>query len=388
MNIPVMYVLDNFPGPTAGTESQFWLLYQLMCTHGNVAPVFTLRKSEFFAEKIPDRYECLGIGSLASPTSLAKSFRFAYRARSRGIRIAHLFLNDTSVLLPFFLWLFGIKTIISRRDLGFWYTRPILKLLRINRYFVSAAVANCNAVAEVTQEQERYDASKTPVILNGVKKPDSIEPMNLKERFNIGQHTVLLGMLANLRPLKGIRDAILSIATLKILGVNAHLVVAGADVLVNGVSEQKRLEQYALELGVHEQVSFLGPITSTWPFLAELDIFLSCSSSEGLSNSIMEAMASGTPVVATRVGGTPSIIEHDKSGLLYEPGQLNDLVTCIMSYIKNPQWTAHIAEEAKAFAETYLSPEALLNAHQCLYSRILGIKPDYHTHPTESVVLD
>lgn len=385
MNEQIAYVLDNFPGPTAGTEGQFWLLYKLMCSTGVPPRVFTLRESAFLSGEIPDRYECLGIGSLSALSSLRKAFLFARRLKGEGVRIAHLFLNDTSVLLPLFLWCFGIKVIVSRRDLGFWYTAAILRLLRFNRHFVSRVIANCGAVADVTWYKEHYPLNKISVVLNGCHKPENIEALNLRTRFNIEPQAIILGMVANLRPLKGIQDAIWAVATLKMLGVKTYLFVAGADVLTHGVSERKRLEQSALELNIADQIIFLGPVKSSWPLLKELDIFLSCSSSEGLSNSIVEAMAAGLAVVATSVGGTPSIIRHEHSGLLYAPGKLNDLVTCIMSYVKNPLWKEHIAEEAKAFAETQLSPEALLAAHERIYTQLLNINRAAHTQPITSI---
>ena len=118
----VLYVLDEFPGPNAGTEAQFWLLYCALSKATFRPRVVTLRPSPYLRSRLgPGEYECLAVGSLRSPASLWRALRFALRARREGFTVAHLFLNDVNVLMPPFLALAGIRTIVSRRDLGLWY---------------------------------------------------------------------------------------------------------------------------------------------------------------------------------------------------------------------------------------------------------------------------
>lgn len=382
----LLYVLDSFPGPTAGTEGQFWLLYRLMGCNGNNPRIVTLRPSEFLARHAPEHYRCAHIGSLASPLSWWKAFALARNAHQEGVRIAHLFLNDVSVLLPIFFSLFGIKVIISRRDLGFWYTSALTRVLRLNRFFVDKAVCNCEAVQEVVHTQERYPQSKLQVILNGCEKPQHLTPLNIRSRYGIPEDALILGMIANLRPLKGIEEAISALKVLRLVNINAWLVVAGADVQVEGRSERERLLQHAKSLGVSEHVAFIGPVARGWDVLAEFNVFLSCSRSEGLSNSIIEAMMSGVPVVASSVGGTPSIVQHEHSGLLYTPGNLTELVTALCLILKSPSFAWHLVEEAKLFAQRHLSTEALRDAHERLYCELLGINPIPHTQSPEALV--
>ena len=80
--------------------------------------------------------------------------------------------------------------------------------------------------------------------------------------------------------------------------------------------ERGRLERLAAELGVADRVRFLGEVPDAHELLAEAHILAHAARSEGLSNAILEAMAEGVPVVATPVGATPELIEHEVSGLL------------------------------------------------------------------------
>ena len=80
---------------------------------------------------------------------------------------------------------------------------------------------------------------------------------------------------------------------------------AARAVLVGEGPERPRLEATAAELGLGERVRFAGAVTDVRPFLAEARVVALTSDHEGLPNALLEAMASGRPVVATRVGGVP-----------------------------------------------------------------------------------
>ena len=80
----------------------------------------------------------------------------------------------------------------------------------------------------------------------------------------------------------------------------------------------------------------------------------------------------GIPVVATAVGGTPSIIENERSGLLYFPGAIHALVAALYLLAHNCEYARHLAEEAQAFAQEHLSAQALIEAHEDLYHSLAG----------------
>lgn len=374
MSNRILFVLDDFIGPFAGTEAQFWLLHQgLVARTGRVPQIVTLRPSAYLEKNLPGAYRCLNVTSLGSPRTWWAALKLAREAHRAGVRVAHLFLNDVSVLMPLPFWLFGIKTIISRRDLGFWYTRGLLKALRWVRPFVSAAVANCQAVKEVTLKEEGFAPSKVRVLLNGYQAPSKVVPRDLRRELNLPVGALILGMVANLRPLKRVADAIDAVAKLHAQGVAAELVIAGADVMVEGVSQQAALTQLARLLGVDKHVHFLGSVQESWSLLAGLDIFLSCSETEGLSNSIIEAMASGLPVVATAVGGTPEIVSHGRTGLLYEAGNRAELTQTLRSIATDSRARVRLGRAAQRFALTHLSEDTLINEHEKLYRDVGSI---------------
>lgn len=103
-----------------------------------------------------------------------------------------------------------------------------------------------------------------------------------------------------------------------------------AQLLVLGTGpEEERLKQLAGE-GVH----FLGNVTDVAPYLQAADLFILPSATEGLSNAMLEALAAGLPVIATRVGGAPDIITHQKSGWLVPPHQPDEWLEAILTLFK------------------------------------------------------
>ena len=104
----------------------------------------------------------------------------------------------------------------------------------------------------------------------------------------------------------------------------------------SGPHEQK-LVRKALQLGIQDNITFLGYVNDIRNYINALDIFVLPSLSEGLGISVIEAMAAGKPVIATRVGGIPEIVNHDDNGYLVPPSDARELAMAIIYLAANPQ---------------------------------------------------
>lgn len=365
----VLYLLDEFPGPHAGTEAQFWLLYGALDKSVWRPMVATLRPSPYLSEHLPAaEYVALGIHSLKSPLAWWRALRFVLAARRAGFTVAHLYLNDVSVLFPPLLSLAGIRTIVSRRDLGFWYSSGVLKALRFNRRFVDRVVANCEAVKAAVCNAEGYPPECVTVILNGFARPAT----EGRTAATSPAGTVRIGMLANLRPLKRVEDAIRALAALPPGTGPVELMVGGEDRPVDGRSERQRLEVLAADVGVGDRVRFVGAVRDSWAFLDGVDVFLSCSDTEGLSNSIIEAMAAGKAVIASAVGGTPELIEPGVTGYLYPARDVVALTVALENLLESAELRERVGRAAIEFANSRLSVASLVAAHEELYRTLAG----------------
>ncbi len=120
--------------------------------------------------------------------------------------------------------------------------------------------------------------------------------------------------------------------------------------LVGDGPERAALEALARELGVSESVTFAGrlPEEETLAEIARADLLVLSSFMEGLPIVLMEAMAVGVPVVASRVAGIPELVEDGETGLLFTPSDWDELATRIDSLLGDEALQARLTEQARA----------------------------------------
>jgi sugar transferase (PEP-CTERM/EpsH1 system associated) len=105
--------------------------------------------------------------------------------------------------------------------------------------------------------------------------------------------------------------------------------------------------------------------------LRGLNCFVLPSLAEGISNTILEAMASGLPVIATRVGGNPELVEEGRSGRLVPAGEVEAMAAALLDYAKNPEGAAAAGRAGRAAVEARFSLDAMVAAYRGLYDRLL-----------------
>lgn len=135
--------------------------------------------------------------------------------------------------------------------------------------------------------------------------------------------------------------------------------------------EQAHLEELAGQLGLKQRVTFLGGVEDVPALLAEAHLLVHPSRSEGLSNTILEAMAEGLPVVATSVGGTPEIIEDGRNGLLVPPNSPKALTEAIRRLLDDPGLRARLGAAALASVREQCSPAAVTAQYERIYYSLL-----------------
>jgi len=174
--------------------------------------------------------------------------------------------------------------------------------------------------------------------------------------------------VANLRPGKG-HDVLLKAA--------ARVVRRVPDVqfqIVGDGPRRQELEQQASALRITAQVSFLGHRHDVPAVLAQSDIFAFPSFMEASPNAVIEAMAAGLPIVATRVGGIPEVIEHEQSGLLVPPGDDRALAAGILRLIERPELAAQVGDAARATVEGRFSFDRMVDEFQQLFDTELAAR--------------
>jgi len=179
------------------------------------------------------------------------------------------------------------------------------------------------AVAEIQKdylvETERLPRDKIRVIHNGVdtskfQAPTAAERSAIRKELGLGDHEIAIISVASLKPLKRIDALLTAAAGLARAGEAVRVIVVGDG------SERAALEKLAAELGIEASVSFLGLRDDVERVLKASDVFVLASRTEAFPNVVLEAMATGVPVIATDVGSVREMVEPDASALIVSPG--------------------------------------------------------------------
>lgn len=186
-------------------------------------------------------------------------------------------------------------------------------------------------------------------------------------RSILGYHpdTVLVGTVARLIPGKGLGVLLHALAHLRRWSLRPQVLIAG-----DGPARGD-LKALAEALGVSDQVRFLGFVEDIMPFYRAIDVFVLPSLSEGMSLSLIEAMAAGVPVVASRTPGIEEVVGPGM-GWLAAPGDHLALAACLRDLLLRPREAARMAERARTEAHRRFSVEGMVRATQEVYVEALS----------------
>lgn len=167
-----------------------------------------------------------------------------------------------------------------------------------------------------------------------------------------------------LTPLKAHEVLLRALGELAIDGLTFELLLAGQG------PERPRLERLAAELKITEKVRFLGAIDNVPELLATAHLLVHPSRSEGSSNTILEAMAEGLPVVATDVGGTREIVSHNETGLLVAPDQPSLLANTIRDLMGNASLRERFGTAGLNFVREMCGSRRIAADYERLYESV------------------
>jgi glycosyltransferase involved in cell wall biosynthesis len=376
MATKVMYLVDHYVGPQAGTEKQLLQLVQHL-DRSRYEPGMTVFRSSEYVERnlFPCPVRVLGISKLASIRTFFRIMRYVITLRRDGYRLIHCFFNDSSLIAPFFLWLLDIRVLVSRRDMGFWYTPRNVVVLRLVAPFIDRYVANSQAVKQLVQQQEWVPSRKISVIYNGyVPYAESDSKItNAMKLFGITDDGPVLGIIANLKPIKRIDELIDAFALVNRQYPDARLVIIGGDNLSpNGTSMLADLKGLAHRLGIHERVIFTGLLNDPAPYINRFTVAILCSKSEGFSNSIIEYMQAGRPIVCTDTGGNPELVQDGYNGFLIPVDDVGALADRVLQLLSDSALARRLGEAARETVRSLYTHTRMVTEQMACYDEILS----------------
>jgi glycosyltransferase involved in cell wall biosynthesis len=164
-------------------------------------------------------------------------------------------------------------------------------------------------------------------------------------------------------------DVLLSLKLLRERGVDACLCMVGDG------PDREQVERRAHELGIVRDTLFLGYQEDVAPFYAAFDAFLLTSANEGTPVTTIEALASGMPVVATRVGGVPDVVRDGVDGFLVETGAVDDLAERLARLAADPELRRRMGSAGRERVVPRYAVSRLIDDVDRLYRSLLRAEP-------------
>jgi glycosyltransferase involved in cell wall biosynthesis len=309
-------------------------------------------------------------GSMLRANSLKQIARIAALIREQDVRIVHATDFNTNLLALAAARLAGAKVIVSRVDLGHlrhgfgkWHREAE----KWNARRADLVIANADAVREVCLRDERCKPERVLVVRNGIDlaRFDELAAQPLQAPLPLGPEDVGVAVIGNLWPVKGHRTLVEAAALLARRLPRVKFLCAGEG------PEREHLEKRIAELGLKDRVFLLGHRLDVPAILGRVRAACLCSSAEGLSNALMEAMASRLPIVATAVGGNPELVRPGENGLLVPYGDAASLADKLHELFRDEARAAAMGRNGRARVETELTLARMTDAYGAAYRRLL-----------------
>ena len=289
--------------------------------------------------------------------------------RRENVALIHAHLLGSTLtysILSLFARLPLIATLHGRVDIN-PRERFVFIKQTIMRMGVDKLIAVSRDLAAYIEARKLFPRKAIDVIYNGVDQHryTANAPEKLKTQLQLSDDAILIGSLGNIRPAKNYENLISAVSLLK--NPQLHFVIAGH----KKKDLMEKLEAQMQALGVAAQMHFIGFYDNTPEFLAQMDMFVLSSSSEGFSIATIEAMAAGLPVIATRCGGPEEILQHLATGYLVPAENPEALSAAIKHLLDNPELASRLAKTGHNHMRLTFSLGAMLQAYQQHYYSLL-----------------
>jgi glycosyltransferase involved in cell wall biosynthesis len=357
--IRIFLMINNFE--TGGSERQFVELAKNIDKKAFQVHLGCLNRGGPWGKNLGDVPEFPLGGSLLGLTSMLARRRLSRHLRRSKIQVAHAFDFYTNLaLIPAARLAGGSVVIGGHRQIGDLLTPAKFRAQALAFRWCDAVTCNSEAAAERLVKagvaREKLFVIGNSVELEGVEPEKAAVPKTGKPR---------VGMVARMNAESKNHTGFLRIAAM----VAAH--IPDVEFLLAGDGPLRpKLERQAMELGLANQVIFLGDRRDIAEVLASLDVAVLTSTSESLSNAILEAMAVGLPVAAYDVGGNSELL-NEQRGVLVAANDEDAFAAAIRRFLGDPVLRKQYGDNGRTFVEGRFRAGEVSKGYQDLYRLLL-----------------
>jgi len=301
----------------------------------------------------------------------ARALRRLHRyLHEHDIQVMHTFMVDANILGVLAARRSPCRTVISsRRNLGYWM-RPLHRpLYRLLNHYTTRLLANSEAVRRQVLSTERVSSEKVDVIHNGVDLAafgPGLGRAQAAAALGVPLQARVVGIVANLRPVK---DHALFLRAARLVAARvpeAVFLLVGSGVL------REQLVAQVHALGIRDRVFFSDGRGAVVDYLSRMEIGCLSSASEGLSNTLLEYMATGLPVVATDVGGNGEAVVNGETGFLVPHGDAEAMAARVTELLADPGLGQAMGARGRQRCQEHFEIGAVARRHEAYYFSLFG----------------
>jgi len=365
----VVLLVDQFPKALGGGERVLLKLASQLPRYGFSVSIVTFSvdpDSALHTMALDCPVYILPLRRAFGYESLKEAAALASFLEEQEVRIVQTFFESSDLwggLVTHFLS--DAKLIWSRRDMGFLRARKHRLAYRLLSSLPDRVLAVSEQVRKHILQADEVDASKVLTVYNGLDVFPSDPYQSRMRREDVPLHIATVG---NIRRIKG-HDLFIHAAAAVIQQYpNVRFTIAGEVLEPNYFTE---LQNSIRSLGLAKHFFFAGSVANTREFLQDVDIFVLPSRSEGFSNAIIEAMASGLPVIATEVGGNAEAIDHDTTGLIIPANDVPSLTNAVLKLCLDRPFSERLATAAREKVVRCFSLSSMMEQTAAIYRTLL-----------------
>ena len=301
-----------------------------------------------------------------SLASVKGALRIAAYIRKQRIRLVHTFDTPANLYGVPAARLGGSAVVVSsqRVDRALW---PAVYRhgLRITDRLVDGIVVNCEFLRRHMRDEEKAPAGLIHLCYNGIDT-HAFQPARGARPDALRDAALVVGVVCGLRPEKGLHTLLDAFAAVRGLVPGMKLAIVGSGPCLAA------LQDHARALGIFPDCVFEPGTPRVADWLHAINIFVLPSLSEALSNALMEAMACGCCVAASRVGGNPELVAHGETGMLFEPRDAAGLAEVLRLLVRDPVRRGELASNAARLIHSRFSLAAAARRMGEIYTALLA----------------
>lgn len=347
----IIHLLHSLDG--GGTERTLISLLRAFESDHLRHVVITLRDVGSQASKLPDHVACCSLG--ISGRSRTAGFKLARAVRYWRGEVLHArnvgTWNDaivTKLLSPRLRLVLGFHGLESAQPFTLHQRRTARRGLWLGARYTSVSSSGCKQLSlEADIPENRITRLSNGVQLDRFRNHDPQVRRWIRNSLFYDDSDFVIGIVGSLTRVKDHKTLLTAVSRLVPRFPHLRLLIVGDGPL------RDVLTQVVNELGLDRHVRFVGQREDIPDLLCGLDAYVCSSASEGMNNALLEAMASGLPVVATNVGDNAQVVRNQSDGFIVERNSVDSLMNALVLYVESEDIRDHYASAAYSRAEDF-----------------------------------